>query len=167
MPSTVATGEKIKRELWQTWIKPNVPEGEYEVIGEDLEEFNVEMNATVETKKNILGANSINVTGYEKQASVSPYVAVKGSPLFDWLKSIFDDEKKLDEVKTTVVNVDLFEDETSGAYPAVEEDVFIELVNYGGDTEALKIEYNIHFTGIKRKGTFNITTGAFTETESA
>lgn len=166
MPEEVVKGEKIKRELMQTWIKPATADAKYEVIGEDLEEFNIELNANVEKKKNILGKNSINVTGYEKQASVSPYVARKGEAMFAWLKSIFDDEKKLDEVKTTVINVDLFETETAGAYPAIEEEVYIELTNYGGDTEALKIEYNIHYSGKKKKGTFNVTTGTFTETPS-
>lgn len=166
MPN-VENGAKIKRELWQTWIKAGLDAEKYEVIGEDLEEYNVEMSATVEKKKNILGKNSINITGYEKQGSVAPYVARKGEAMFTWLKSIFDEEKKLDDTKTTVVMVDLFEDEVDGAYPAIEEEVYVELVNYGGDTEAFKMEYNIHYTGEKKKGTFNLATALFTETTEA
>ena len=163
----VKEGNKIERKLWATLIKSPLPEGKYEYIGEDLEEFNIEMNANIENKRNILGSNSINLTGYEKQATVEPYMAVKGSSLFAWLKSIVDDEKKLDEVKTTVVSVDLFEAESEGAYPAIEEEVIIEVTSFGGNTDGLQIPYNIHFTGKKKKGKFDPSKLTFTETLAA
>lgn len=159
--------EKIKRELWQTFIKPGTENAKYMVIGEDLEDFALEMNADIEKKKNILGTTSINLKGYEKQSTVAPYVCRKSDEVFTWLKGIVDNEKTLDDVKTTVCNVDLFETATAGAYPAIEEEVYVEVTSFGGDTEALKIEYNIHYTGIKRSGTFNPTTKTFTATGEA
>lgn len=162
--ATVATGEKIKRELFVTLIKAPTENAKYEYIGEDLEEFNIEMNADVETKKNILGNNSISVKSYDKQGSVDPYVAVKGSDMFNWLTSIVEDDKKLDEVKTKVVNVKLYETATAGKYPASEEEVCVEVTSYGGDTSGLQIAYNLHFTGKKKKGTFDPETLTFAET---
>lgn len=154
---------KIKRELFKTFINCT-PSGEtpaYQLLGDDLEELNIEMSANVTRQANILGENSITIDRYEKTASVEPYKADSGTPLFTFLKGIIDDEKTLDDLKTDVVHVDVFGTETTGAYPAYKEEVFIEVTSYGGNTEGFQIPFNIHFTGKRTKGTFNPTTKAF------
>ncbi|WP_027399853.1 hypothetical protein [Anaerovorax odorimutans] len=153
---------KIKRELFKTFINCT-PEStaSYEVLGEDLEELNIEMGANVSKTSNILGENSITIDRYEKTSSVSPYKADSGTALFTFLKSIIDDEKTLDDLKADVVHVDIFGTEVSGAYPAYQEEAFIEVTSYGGNTEGFQIPFNIHFTGKRTKGTFNPTTKAF------
>lgn len=155
---------KIKRELFKTFINctPADETATYQVIGEDLEELNFEMSANVVRTSNILGENAITIDRYEKTASVEPYKADSGTALFTFLKGIIDDEKTLDELKTDIVNVDVFGTETSGAYPAYKEDVFVEITSYGGNTEGFQIPFNIHFTGKRTKGTFNPTTKTFT-----
>lgn len=154
---------KIKRELFKTFINcAPTATAKYEVLGEDLEEFNVEMGANVVKTSNILGKSSITIDKYEKTASVEPYKADSGTDLFTFLKGIIDAEKTLDDLKTDIVHVDIFGTATSGAYPAYKEDVFVEVVSYGGNTEGFQIPFNIHFTGNRVKGTFNPTTKAFT-----
>lgn len=157
--------ENIKREFMAHFIDA-APSGEsepiYSLMGEDLEEYNVEMSAQVDKKKNILGKSSVRISSYEKSGSVEPYYAVKGDPLFERLQAIIDDELTLDDCNTTVVEVKLFEAETSGAYPATREKAVIEVVSYGGDTTGYQIPYNIHYCGGKEKGTFNIETKEFT-----
>ncbi len=157
---------KIKRELFKTFINCTpASTASYEVLGEDLEEFNVEMGANVIKQPNILGANSISIDRYEKTASVEPYKADSGTGLFTFLKAIIDEEKTLDDLKTDVVHVDVFGTAVSGAYPAYKEIVIVEVVSYGGNTEGFQIPFNLHFTGQRTEGTFNPTTKAFVVAE--
>ena len=155
---------RIARKLVQHFLNSTpIDNATYGVLGVDLEDFSVEFNADIEKKKNILGANSISLKGYEKEASVEPYIADPDDPIYPFLKRIIDDEKVLDDVKTDIVKVELFGEATTGAYPAVKEEVFIEIVSEGGDTTGYQIPFNIHFTGNRVKGTFNPTTKGFTD----
>ena len=45
----------------------------YVRLGNDLEEYNEELNPDIQTKKNILGAQSVKVAGYEVQGEVDPF----------------------------------------------------------------------------------------------
>ena len=155
---------RIARKMLQHFMNatPGDVKATYSVLGHDLEDFSVEFNADIEKKKNILGANSISVKGYEKEASVEPFIADPDDPIYPFLKGIIDEEKVLDDVKTDVVKVELFGGGTSGAYPATKEEVFIEVVSEGGDTTGYQIPFNIHFTGNRTKGTFNPSTKEFT-----
>ena len=136
---------------------------EYVRLGKDLEEYSPEMSAEVETTKNILGETSINISSYEKTGSAEPYYAEKDDPLFDRLLAIIDGNLVLDDLKTDVVEVKLWETEQSGAYPATKEEAYIEITCYGGDTTGYQITFTLHYTGVKTEGTFNPKTKTFTE----
>lgn len=135
----------------------------YTRLGRDLEEFSPEMSAQVDTKKNILGETAVLISGYEKTAAVEPYYAEKGDALFERLQAILDGNLTLDELKTDVVEVKLWETETSGAYPAIRETAYIEVSSYGGDTTGYQIPFTLHYTGEKTQGSFNLATKTFTE----
>ncbi len=135
---------------------------EYERLGKDLEEFSPELSAQVETKKNILGQTAVTVSGYEKTASVEPYYAESGTALFARLQDIIDENRVLEEVKTDVVEVKLWEQSEDGGYPAVQEQAYIAVSSYGGDTNGYRIVFTLHFTGEKVKGSFNPETRTFT-----
>ena len=135
----------------------------YERLGKDLEEFSPSLSAQVDTKKNILGETSVLISSYEKTASVEPYYAESGSVLFERLQDIIDNSRVLDDLKSDVVEVKLWDAEENGTtYPAVKEEVFIEVTSYGGDTTGYQIPFTVHFTGNKVKGTFNVSTKTFT-----
>lgn len=154
---------KIERKFMAHFI--NAGEGEeavYERLGKDLEEFSPEMSAQVETKKNILGETSVVISGYEKTAAAEPFYAEAGSALFNKLQAIIDGNLVLDDLKTDVVEVKLWEQAEADAYPAVKEEVYIEVTSYGGDTTGYQIPFTVHFTGSKVKGTFDIGTKSFT-----
>ena len=135
----------------------------YERLGKDLEEYSPEMSAQVDTKKNILGESSILISSYEKTATVTPYYAESGTGLFEKLQGILDDNLVLDDLKTDVVEVKLWEAQADGSYPACRETVFIEITSYGGDTTGYQIPFTLHYTGSKVKGSYNPTTGTFSE----
>lgn len=162
---------KIERKYLAHYINTTAPSVEsqtaaYERLGKDLEEYSPELSAEVESKKNILGETSINISSYEKTASVEPYYAEKGSALFTRLQTIIDDSLVLDDLKTDVVEVKLWETETAGAYPAIREEAYIEVTSYGGDTTGYQIPFTLHYTGVKTKGTFNPSTKTFTASEA-
>ena len=156
---------KIERKYLAHFINAAALEAEvpaYERLGKDLEEFSTEMAAQVDTKKNILGESSILISAYEKTASVEPYYADSGSQLFNRLQDIIDNSRVLDELKTDVVEVKLWDSTQEGVYPAVREEAFIEITSYGGDTTGYQIPFTLHYTGNKVKGTFNLATKTFT-----
>ena len=135
----------------------------YHRLGKDLEEMNVELNAEVNKKRNILGEESVKVTGYEAQSSVEPYYANPGDGLYEFLQDIIDNRKVLDDVKTDAVEVHLWDETTanSGVYVAYKESVMVEPTSYGGDNTGYQIPFNIHYLGDRVKGTFTLSTKTF------
>lgn len=138
----------------------------YYRLGKDLEEYNVEMSATVEKKKNIIGESSINVSSYETSSSVEPYYADEDDDLFDFLQDIVDNRKVLDDVRTDAVEVHLWEPVSTGEgepqYVAYKETAYVEVTSYGGDSTGYQIKFNVHYQGDRVKGTFDPITKTFT-----
>ena len=157
---------KIERKYLAHFINTTAPGEEqavYERLGKDLEEFSPELAAQVDTKKNILGETSVLISSYTKTASVEPYYAEKGSALFDRLQTIIDDQLVLDDLKTDVIEVKLWEADGEGTtFPAIKEEAMIEVSSYGGDTTGYQIPFTLHFTGVRTKGTFDTSTKTFT-----
>lgn len=135
----------------------------YVRLGADLEEYSPELSANVEKKSNILGQTSVTIDSYQKQGEVSPYYAEEGDPLFEKLQAIIDGDLVLDDLKTDIVEVKLWSKDTAGAYPAVREECYIEIVSYGGDTTGYQIPFNVHYTGVKTRGSFDPAAKKFTE----
>lgn len=153
---------KIDRKYLAHFINVGAEDAVYERLGKDLEEFRAELSAQVETKKNILGETSILISGYEKTGAVEPYYAESGSGLFTKLQAIIDGDLVLDDVKTDVVEVKLWEAQEGTAFPAIREEAYIEITSYGGDTTGYQIPFTLHYTGVKQKGTFDVSTKVFT-----
>jgi hypothetical protein len=164
MPETI-TG-KIKRKYMAHFIDSSITPATpvYNRLGTDLEEFVIEMNANVESKTNILNETTTSIDSYEPQASVEPYYAVVGDAMFTRLQKIADERQTLDDLKTTTVEVHLWEEDatTVGSYVAYKEDAIIEIVSYGGDSTGYQIPFNIHNTGNRVKGLFALATKTFT-----
>ena len=164
MPEVI-TG-KIKRKYMAHYIDssttPKTPV--YGRLGADLEEYTIEMNANVNTTQNILNESVTSIDGYEPQAAVEPYFAVVGDPLFERLQKIADERQTLDDLKTSTVEVHLWEEDpvTTGSFVAYKEDAIIEVVSYGGPVDGYQIPFNIHNVGNRVKGLFAAATKTFT-----
>jgi hypothetical protein len=158
----------IERKLLATYIMALVVAGAgsgiYELLGVDNEELTVSMGADVNRKKNVLGENNINISAYEKSMDISPYMAKVGSSLFEWLQLIIDEQRVLDDLKTSFLDVQMWEpvSGTPHTYKAFREECFVEVESYGGNTEAYQIPFKIHMTGKREEGTFNVSTKTFT-----
>lgn len=158
---------KIERKYLAHFInaaKPGAEQPQYERLGKDLEEFSPELSAQVETKKNILGQTNVIISGYQKTGSVEPFYAEEGSALYARLQEILDEGLVLEALKADVVEVKLWQQGEDG-YNAVREEAYIEVVSYGGDTTGYQIPFTLHFTGVRTKGTFNVSTKTFTAAE--
>ena len=149
---------KIERKYMAHFVEVG---DEYIRLGQDLEEYSPELSAQVEKSKNILGQTSVNIVGYEKTGTVEPYFAREGDPLFEKLQSIIDGDLILENCKAAIVEVKLWQAE-GNAYPAIREECYLEVTSYGGDTQGYQIPFNIHYTGSKQPGTFDLTTKTFT-----
>lgn len=164
--SEAVTG-KIKRKYMAHYINsaaPSAGAAAYSRLGKDLEEYNVEMNANVETKNNILGETSVTLDSYQPQGSVEPYYAMVGDPMFDRLQSIIDDRLTLDDLLSDTVEVHLWEasGDSGTAFVAYKEEVYIEISSYGGDTTGYQIPFSLHYTGVRTKGVFDVSSKTFT-----
>ena len=157
------TMAKIERKYLAHYINTaKSGEAVYERLGKDLEEFSPELSAQVETKKNILGESAVLISGYEKTGAVEPYYAESDTGLFARLQGIIDGDLVLDELKTDVVEVKLWEVSEGTVYPAIREEAYIEVTAYGGDTSGYQIPFTLHFTGRKTPGTFDVASKTFT-----
>lgn len=124
-------------------------------LGEDLEEFNVEMNPDIEQRKNILGANNFIHNGYETSADAEPFYARVGDALFEKLQEIVDNRSQYQGTMTKALEVHLWkEGTTSGTYEAFTQDCYVVPTSYGGDTSGYQIPFTVYYVGQKTAGYF-------------
>ena len=133
-------------------------------LGKDLESYAPELGAQVEKTRNILGETAVNLVGYEKTGAVETYFAEAEDPLFEKLQAILDQDLTLDACKCALVEVKLW-DGTGTAYPAIREEAVLEITSYGGDSQGYQIPFNVHYTGVKQKGSFDVQAKTFTPAE--
>lgn len=138
---------------------------EWERLGQDLEEYNVELNPDTETVKNILGETSFKHNGYEESSEASPYYAYTDSTLFEKLQEIVDNRHKDDNLKTTALEVHLWDEVTGGGHVAWQQGCYVVPTSYGGDTSGYQIPFTVNYFGARTKGVFK--DGAFTPDTAA
>ena len=135
-------------------------------LGKDLEEYSIELNPDVETKKNILGENSVAVNGYEVTSTVDPYYYEYDESLSEKIMGIAMNRTTGDGCKTTTVDVLLKPGANADSAPTVvwayREDCYVVPQSVGGDTSGVQIPFELHRAGNRVKGTFDMTTKTFT-----
>lgn len=138
----------------------------YVRLGEDLEEFAENLNPDVETRKNILGEQSVNHSGYEVSSESDPYYYRYDDALSEKVMDLAMTRATGDKCKTSVVDVLLKPGVTEDAAPVVvwayREDAYIVPVSVGGDTTGVQTPFTVYRSGNRVKGTFDISTKAFT-----
>lgn len=138
----------------------------YYRIGEDLEEYNVEMNPDTELVKNILGSNRFDHKGYEPSADADPFYARSGDALFEPLQKLVDERATGDKCKTTTIEVHLWKTVSTNSYEAYRQDAYVVPTSYGGDTSGYQIPFTVNYVGTRTAGSFipDSTTGGGTFT---
>ena len=156
---------KIERKFLAHYIDASfgsAAQPNYVRLGQDLEEYNEELNPDVEVQKNILGEQNVQHNGYEVQSDVDPYYAYTGDPLFEALFEIANERKTGDDCKTTKVDVLLNAD--GSVNKAYREDVWVIPNSVGGDTSGVQIPFTVYNAGNRVPGSWNKATKTFTET---
>lgn len=155
--------KKIERKYLAHLIDANFGAGtaNYVRLGEDLEEYNIDLNPESETKKNILGETKTINKGYEPSGSVETYYAYENEPLFEHLAEIANERLTGSECKTTVIDLLINADGTVDW--AYKEDAIVIPKSIGGDTGGVQIPFEIHYNGNRVKGDFDPKTKEFTE----
>ncbi len=131
-------------------------------LGEDLEEYSVDMNPDTEVKKNILGNTTFNHNGYEPSADSDPFYARVGDKLFEKLQNIVDTQANDDTCKTSALEVHLWDGDAENGYVAYKQDCYVVPTSYGGDTSGYQIPFQVNYVGEKIKGLYKPDTKTFT-----
>lgn len=153
--------EKYERRFLAHYIDPNfgtAGTGPYIRLGQDLEEYSIELNPDVETKTNIIGENSVNVKGYKPQGSVDPYYAYEGDPLYEKLQEIFNERSTGQSLTTTVVDI-LVNSQGTVKWAYRENAVVVPQKMGGGD--GVQIPFEVYYAGSRVKGDFNVSAKTF------
>lgn len=155
---------KIERKLMAHLIDANFGKEQpnFFRIGKDLEEFKVELNPDVETKKNILGETTVSHKGYEESAEVDPYYADPDDAIFPKLQEIVDGRLTGDACKTSQLEVHMWEGDEAKGFVAYKQDCYVIPTSYGGDTSGYQIPFGIHPEGARVKGLYVPGTKTFT-----
>lgn len=146
MPEARKEGDKIARQYLAHFIDAGFGgTANWVRLGKDLEEYNIELNPEIETKKNIWGESTSNVKGYEPQATNDTYYAYEGDALYEKLFEIANNRSTGSECKTKVCDVLLNSD--GSIVSAWQEDAIVVPKSIGGGTDGVNIPFEVRYSG--------------------
>jgi len=155
---------KIKRSEVMTFMDTTPSStATYKLIGDGVTTGAIGYNPKT-TEETYIHEDSATITveSYAPTMAVEA-VAVSGDEVFEFIDGLHVARATLDDAETTIVNVWAYESGGPTAYPAEEQEVSIQIDEFGGDGgTAVKINYTINFIGDPVAGTFNASTFAFT-----
>lgn len=150
---------KLKREalahyLDTAWNKKvaDANKAVFEILGDDIEDMSVEMNADTSQIKNILGQTKTTDNGFTPSMSADPWYANTESKLYPRMRDIVMEQITGDERKTLMLEV-IVEDTDADTHTAYLREVKVTPTSYGGGTEGFNIPFTIDFDGAWVKGT--------------
>lgn len=118
-------------------------------LGEDLEEYSVELNPIAEVEKNFLGDDVLIHTGYEMSAEAESFYAYIGDALSLKLQDIIDNNRDGASCLTMAIDVQLWHGgSTPGSdtyYQAVLRPCCVIPASYGGDTSGYQMPFEVRY----------------------
>lgn len=146
--------EALAHYLDTAWNKKvaDASKAEFEILGDDIEEMSVELNADTSQVKNILGQTKTIDNGFTPSMSADPWYANTESKLYPHLRDIVLEQLKGDERKTLMLEV-IVEDTEATTHLAYVREVKVTPTSYGGGTEGFNIPFTVDFDGAYAKGT--------------
>ena len=124
----------------------------FEILGDDIEEMSVDMNADLSSTTNILDQVKTVDNGFTPSMSADPWYANTESKLYPHMRDIVFEQLSGDERKTLMLEV-LIEDTEADTYLAYLREVKVTPTSYGGGTEGVNIPFTVDFDGAWVKGT--------------
>lgn len=162
------TGTKVKRSKLAIFLDTSGGEktAEWALIGNGVTEQTIAYNPTTSDEVYIhQDSSTVDVESYKPNIP-TPMTAIKGDPVFDYVDGLRKTRAIGADARTKICIVYLYETETTGAYPAEQNDCSIQIDDFGGaGGESATINFTINLIGDAVVGTFNPTTKSFTEGE--
>ena len=124
----------------------------FEIIGDDIEEMSVELNADTEQIKNILGQTKTRDNGYSATMDADPFYADPDKKLYPKLRDIAMNRLKGDQCKSLLLEV-IVEDTAADTHKAWLREVMVKPQSYGGSTEGFNIPFTVSEDGACLAGT--------------
>jgi hypothetical protein len=159
-------GTSVKRSEFATFLNVGtIAVPDYKLVGDGITTAAVNYNP--QTSEETYIHQDSGTTEIESYRPTMPIEAVAkaGDEVFDFVDALRQSRAVLDEAKTSVVLVYLYETETTGSWPAEKQDVSIQIDTFGGDGGGkAKINYTINFLGDPIVGSFAVATAVFTPT---
>lgn len=149
---------KLNREALGTYLDTKFntklsdsAKAEFEIIGDDIEEMRVELNADTEQIRNILGQTKTRDNGYTPSMDADPFYADPAKKLYPKLRDIAMNRLQGDASKTLMLEV-LVEDTEATNHLAWLREVMVKPQSYGGSTEGMNIPFNVSEDGASAQG---------------
>ena len=130
----------------------NASKALFEIIGDDIEDMSVELNADTEQIKNILGQTKTRENGYSATMEADPYYADPDKKLYPKLRDIAMNRLKGDACKSLLLEV-IVEDTAAATHKAWLREVMVKPQSYGGDTAGFNIPFTVSEDGACVAGT--------------
>lgn len=161
-------GTKVKRSKLAIFLDTSGGEetAEWALIGDGVTEQTIAYNPQTSNEVYIhQDSGTTDVESYKPNIP-TPMTAIKGDPVFDYVDGLRKARAIGADARTKICIVYLYDTETTGAYPAEQNDCSIQIDDFGGaGGESATINFTINLIGDAVVGTFNPTTKSFTEGE--
>ena len=150
---------KIKRSKFATFLKVGTG---FELVGDGVTSMAISYNPQTSDETYIhKDSGTTDVESYKPTTAV-PMTALKGDPVFDFIDGLRRKRAVLDEARTEVCLVYLYDDEQTNGYPAEKNVCSIQIDDFGGDGGGSNvINFTINFVGDPVEGYFDPVTKAF------
>ncbi len=164
--SKTATENKAKRSQFYTFL--NIGSAEtpnWAREGKFASELTAQMNPQTSTTQDVTQDTAeTDITGYQPSIGLSKSVS-KTDPTFEFINEIRRKRKILSDAYSQILNVDVFNPNEDGSYPAELQDVSIQVDSFGGPaSDPLTIGYTYNYRGDPVTGKANISGGTVTFT---
>lgn len=135
----------------------------YALMGSGFSALDENPNAKVDKTAYINDRSATgSITGYENSFAFNTQF-ISDEEAIKFIYNIARNQKTGEDAETDYVRVDLYEEETSDAYPARKFRVAVEVTGVtGAGTEIVKVAGNLHQVGNFTEGMFNPETKKFT-----
>ncbi|MDD4390589.1 MAG: hypothetical protein PHW03_07285 [Eubacteriales bacterium] len=158
------TMEKVKRSKFAIFLNTGTTAAPtYNLIGNGVTAQTVNYNPQTEEETYVHQDSGVtDVTSYKPNIP-TPQTAIKGDPVFDFVDGLRKKRAVLDEAKSKVCLVYLYDTPVDDEYPAEENECTIQIDDFGGEGGGkVVINYTINLTGDPVEGMFDPTTKTFT-----
>lgn len=156
---------KIKRSLLAIFL--NTTPGEstptYALMGQGITSQKINYGPETSDETYVSDdSGTVDVESY-KPTIPTQQTAIQGDGVFDYVDGLRKKRAVMEDARSDVVVVYLYEEPTNGAYPAEKNAVSIQIDDFGGDGgKSVEINYTVNMVGNPIKGTFNPSTKTFT-----